>query len=1285
MLSKRVVLLVVALSCLFALTPSALFSQTATTGVVTGTVTDPTGAVVPNATITLGQTGTGAKLTTTASGAGHYIFPAVPPGDYTLVVEAKGFRKSLTTNLAVEIDKSRTVDVKLEVGIASEVVEVTAGAGTELQTTDAAVGEVIGGEELQRLPTAGRSTTSLIFLQPAVAPDSGGDVGGGQVAGARSEQITFTIDGGDATSDLEGSNSYISPDREAGSVSSPVPVPQEATQEFRVSTSNPNSAFGGASGGQVSLLTKSGTNALHGSAYEYNEVDAYNANGWTRNSNGVPKPHSVDNRFGARVGGPIIKDKFFFSGFYEGRRFHDAASVTRVVPTDTLKSGILQFPDTSGNYVPYNFNPANGPLSTACNNTDVANPGECDPRGTGWSPVIQSYLALYPKGNDVGNKFGDHGHNTTGFTFNIPTPISTDMGILKLDYTLNSKWSAFVSFHAAQTTRTTTNQISFVGTPQSVSGDPYYSYYYTAQLQGQITPNFISVTHGSFLRNWWAWVRQAPKPLVSGTDSALEVSGEGVAGGGTSKIFADPININTQQARGRIWNAHDWYIAQDFTWIRGKHTWQFGGAGRIWNDYHLRTDDVLGGLSSGPIYYISSRSQSQGQNFRPTLAYTPTICPGSGATNCIDGSLLGQWNGLYASLMGVVDHSAQLQTRDGDFNPNPLGTPLFDKVHIPTFFLYAQDVFRVKPSLTITAGINWGAQLAPTEEKGKEVVLTYADTGTPVNFQEFFSNRVNFLGSGQLYNPTFGLVPVNHLPNPLHGSMRKTDWTDVGPRIAAAWQVPFNNRVFGDHKTVIRGGYALLYDRTSAVNQVLSPLLTGGLADVDRCSGPEFVAGGGVSCGHRRTNPTNAYRIGVDGTGPGIPPPVAKPIPFIPGSPFGLFLSAPLDPFASPGYSHNVDLTVQRALPHNFYVEAGYIGRFSRNLPQAQDLTASYYLMKDPVSGQTLVQAFDALAQQLRAGVDPSLVTAQPFFENLVGAGGTVFEAQNDASDLINGDLGSFGTFELNFDTPQFINNAQVLLFSGVTDHGYSGYNAGFLVLRKAYSRGLQFQFDWTWSHAIGVQGTNQQYIYSSNSPYNVNIDRASEVFDHKHVIHGFWYYDLPFGKGRRFASSHNVLDRVIGGWHTSGIYTYFTGAPSCVSADGDYGSFIGNGTCALFPGGKVAPVGVFKQANGALTVFQNPQAVVNTLSRPLLSQISRVPFDQFRGFPLWNVDLSLGKNIAATERFKVLLEAGAFNVFNHVVFQQNNLDLGNPGPFGIINGQANGPREMQVGVRFEF
>jgi hypothetical protein len=1312
MFNKRFMFVVgFALVCLLTIAPAALFAQSASTALVTGLVTDPSGAVIVGATVTLQQHGTGTSQSTLSDSDGRFNFPAVNPDDYTVTFSAKGFETTVVNLLKVEVFKGYTVNMSLKVGETTQTVTVSeAAASAELQTTTATVGEVLGGAALENLPVYTRSASALMFYQPAVSPT-------GQVAGARDEQITFTLDGGDVTSDLEGNNTYAAPSGEP-TPSPVVPVPVESTQEFQVATTNPNSTFARSSGGQVAMLTKAGTNDIHGTVYEYHNDDALNANSWTNGHTPTPllgidythKPHGVDNRFGASIGAPIIKNKLFVYANYEGRQFYDDAIFNAVVPTPALQSGILQFKDATGAVIQYSLQP--GSISTACGSGTL-----CDPRDIGISPVVKSQLALYPVGNNPG--LGD-GLNTTGFTFNSPTPLQENIGVIRLDYKINPKWSAFVTLHDALTSRVSTEQFSIVNTapPASTAADPIYTWFATYQVTGQLTNNLTSVTHGSFLYDWWGWDRIAPSPLVSGTDEALALAGEGTGTStSNSKLLADPVVIATQSARGRFFDGGKWYLAQDFSWSKGKHLFQFGGSGYISHDIFEKTDNFAGGLTAGPIDYLESTGNGSGEFLAIPSSDEPTTCGAHGAlpqANCILSTDLLRYNELYTAVLGLVDRSSQVLTRNGQFQPNPLGTPLIDHVTIPASNGYFQDIFQITPKFTFTMGVDWQIQPSPTERDGKFDNLVYANTNTPVDYVGYFQARANSLNNGvlpgQAYNPLFGVSPVDALSAPNTGNLRNTDWHEFAPRISAAWQL--------NNKTVIRGGYAMVYERIDDIDQVSLALTTGGLLDIDACGGPVLSAGS-VVCTNSATNPSNAFRIGVDGASVPVPAPTAEPIPYVPSGtaaqPFGLFMMSGWDPYLKPGHDHSVDFTIQRELPWNMLFEAGYIGRFSRNLFNEYSYNATDYLMKDKQSGQTYAQAFDAVAQSLRNNGTTAAaiggIAAQPFFDNQIGlaycqaqptkivglasfANCSQMVAAQDETDLINGSISDFSLDEFNRVTPTPVDNIQSFQSFAISDGGFSNYNAGFVSLKKSFTNGLQFQGNWTWSHAIGNQGVDQQSGSTSNSPYNINLDKSSESFDRRHVV-TLWFYDeIPVGKGRKYGITNSALDRVVGGWYTSGIFTFATGVPLFISADGDYGEYLSKGTSAIctgdlsdtgINGGVPGSGGVGTSGGTHLNLFSNPAAIYNSCSRPLLSVQGQIPFDDIRAPSTWNFDLSFGKNIPITERYQLQFSAQMLNIFNVVQFGNPSLNLNSMANFGVFTSQANTPRRIVLGLKLSF
>src|SRR2546430_1441258 len=400
-------------------------AQTANTGLVLGTVTDPAGAVVPNAKAQLISMATNETKEMETNSAGQFTFPGVTPGTYKVTITKAGFAIFVVANLAVDVNKSYTVDVKMEIRSGNEIVEVSAGAQAELQTTDAVVGGVVSGQTLTHLPTLQRDTRELLTLQPGSTPyetTNGGGYGdsGGTVAGARSDQNAFNLDGIDITDNVIAGGGNQVPI---------VPIGVDSIQEFRVAVTNNNASFGRASGGQINVISKGGTNSFHGGVYWYHQNSALNANAWGNNSNKIRKQPLHDNRAGASFGGPLRKNKTFFFGNYEIRRFPQSVQITRIMPTDSLRQGIITL---SG--VQYNL-----ATSTACG---ASGNQACDPRGIGSSPTIQQLWGMMPEGHDP-TVTGADGVNTIGLRTNVAAPLKDDSVAFRLDHNFTEKVKFF--------------------------------------------------------------------------------------------------------------------------------------------------------------------------------------------------------------------------------------------------------------------------------------------------------------------------------------------------------------------------------------------------------------------------------------------------------------------------------------------------------------------------------------------------------------------------------------------------------------------------------------------------------------------------------------------------------------------------------------------------------------------------------------------------------------------------------------------------------------------------
>jgi len=308
------------------------FAQTGSTS-VRGSVTDKTNAVITAARVTLSNPALGLERSVDSGTSGEFEFVGLQPGTYSLTVEASGFRKYERNNLQLLVDSPSTVNVMLEVGSASQTVEVSAQTVT-LNTTDATLGNAFNENQVKNLPLEGRNVPDLLSLQAGVAytgnrsdVNRDTDTRSGAVNGARSDQSNITLDGVDVNDQVKGS-----------AFTSVLPVSVDSVQEFRVTTTNANADQGRSSGAQVSLVTKSGTNNFHGSLYEYNRNTFTSANDYfvklAELQNGQPNeaPKLIRNIFGGSLGGPIKKDRLFFFINYEAARQREEASEIRIVP-----------------------------------------------------------------------------------------------------------------------------------------------------------------------------------------------------------------------------------------------------------------------------------------------------------------------------------------------------------------------------------------------------------------------------------------------------------------------------------------------------------------------------------------------------------------------------------------------------------------------------------------------------------------------------------------------------------------------------------------------------------------------------------------------------------------------------------------------------------------------------------------------------------------------------------------------------------------------------------------
>jgi Carboxypeptidase regulatory-like domain len=496
-------LVVVCLALLLGAT-SAL-AQTASSGTVSGQVTDEHNAVVPGADVTLTDIATKSSQTTQTNETGRYNFPVVTPGIYDLTVSKQGFKVHKAAAQKVSIGLVLTINITMEVGSVSETVVVTSAAGSELQTTNATIGNTISLKDLELLPNLGRDASTLMALQPGVTAR-------GDVAGSYMDQNTFTIDGGNNTDDMAGNTigyiqnfTGIAGSQTSAMASGVVATPIESVEEFKVNTFGQTADFNSSAGAQVMMVTRRGGDQWHGSGYGYYFATNHGgANLWENNhttfNKGIVPPSRPNcsagttyskgdtncvmpytplipnhrSRFGFSVGGPatnikVLGGKTYFFVNYEGFRFPNATTFERSYPTPAFRAGVIQVPDSNGVYQPYNLNPfpvfnvtvgsaatntqrtiavlppvVNGTCPTGLNGTyTTGTTTTCDPRNLGMSPTVSTlWNKFLPLPNDP--LAGDN-YNTQGYLSTIRLPLTSDSYVGRIDHDFGSKHRFFTS------------------------------------------------------------------------------------------------------------------------------------------------------------------------------------------------------------------------------------------------------------------------------------------------------------------------------------------------------------------------------------------------------------------------------------------------------------------------------------------------------------------------------------------------------------------------------------------------------------------------------------------------------------------------------------------------------------------------------------------------------------------------------------------------------------------------------------------------------------------------
>jgi hypothetical protein len=1318
------------LSIAFLAAVTCAWGQTGTTS-LRGVVTDRTGAVVVGAKVTLSSPSAGLHREAESGSAGEYDFLALPPGTYDLTVEMTSFQKYQQTNLQLLVNTPATLNVKLEIGTALQTVEVSAQA-VALNTTDASLGSAFSENQVKQLPLEAGNIPELLSLQAGVAytgnrPDINKDTDtrSGAVNGARSDQSNITLDGVDVNADTKG---YA--------FTSVLPITQDSVQEFRVTTTNYNADEGRSSGAQVALVTKSGTNDFHGSLFESHRNTGTSANDYfiklSELQSGQPNepPKLLRNNFGGSLGGPIMKERLFFFVNYEGHRQREAQSVVRIVPSAAMQDGVITYQcqtladgsldtatcpggavqglTTSHNIIPGYF----GLTPTQIKNMD--------PQGIGVStnvmiPYLKSFAPFVPNDNSVGD-----GVNFVGFRFKGPVAINTNWYIARADYKFTRNGNHSIFWRGALRNDTNAGVPYFPGSAPERTQVDYskgYSVGYVAVLRPNLVNNFR-----------YGYTRQSFGQIGNQTQDIIYFRGLNDNSTSNNSSLVYTTNSNFQVP------VHN--FVDDLSWIKGRHTLQFGGNIGILRNPQANNTNSFASASDNPSWLDTAAMAGTGAagHFDPGFEGFPAV----------DGGFGNNYDYPMGAIIGMVPQvNAQYNfTKSGSALPD--GAPVSRRFGADTWEMYAQDSWKVKPNLTITFGLRYALFSPPWETNGLQV--------TPnISLGSYFNARATGALKGI---PSSAAGPLSfNLGGPANGKPGFYNWDkkDFGPRFALAWSPSASGGVFkslfgNPGQTTIRLGAGIVYDR-------LGPAL---LATFD-ANGSFGLSTGLTNTGGVQT-PETAPRITGLGGLSNIPTTDLTGAQIFAGNPGGSFpqtfpsgLNGDVGSYAvywgmdnkiKTPYSYTLDLSVGRDLGHNLSLEVSYVGRLSHRLLTQFDVSSPLDLV-DPKTGVDYFTAVRALANIYRTGVPSESVTAAmigptaSYWQDLMGTtnflpgsqGFRVSRCANSpfpskdpvvaAYDLFCGfafnettalqgiDQGfgfrDFSLTDANGRIPYYpatgpytFVDPQFAALDAWRSTGAAAYNALQVSVRKHMSHGLQFDFNYTYSHSFDVSSdANRINAYGGLGGQVINAWqpkqlRASSDFDLTHQINANWIAELPFGKGKWIGKeAHGVVEGVIGGWQLSGVARWTSGFPVGVSNGAEWPT---NWELSGFATqtGPVKTAGAVKNPDGTVNLFGNAAAAaaaLNNFQPDFPGQSGNR--NSLRGDGFAGLDLGLGKSwhMPWKESHRLQFRWEVFNALNLNRFDVESLSLSitNSSNFGNYTGLLTNPRSMQFALRYEF
>jgi hypothetical protein len=1262
-----------------------LFGQ-AYFGTVSGVLTDTTGAVVGGAKVVLTDQQKGYAFNTTSDNDGRYLFRSIPPGVYLVSADAKGFGKSLSAKFKVDINENATTNLTMKVAGESQSVQVSAEAQA-IQTNDAETGQVINRRFINDLPLIDRNVIELVNLAPGVSEmDDQCDV--------TCTGTNFASNGSrGSTADILTDGASVTNSEPNGGITAATYLPSpEAVEEFKVEQTNFSAEYGFSGASVVNMITRSGTNKFHGSAYEFFRDNRLNANNWFADRAGQPISPGHHNNYGFTIGGPIVKNKTFFFFDYDRLRSSGLSTANGAVPTDPMRAGdfgevCLATGNTDANSV---FHPAAWDSTVG-----DANYGQC---------VQADDMTHLVGGGQLWDPYsGAHDSNAGGVvrnTFipfnNVATYISPGcvLAFLPAGHTCPPAGSEPTPGIPGNLIDPVAQKLMGLFPEPTSTGNIFNNWFGSGSNQSFNDQFDIKIDH-----------RFSEKNLVSVKYSYQYSHGKGLD---CFKNFTDPcqggpgwtnahlfaindthtfnptllLNVTLGFTRG-VWhidayNPHgvddplgnlgfpSYLLANGFKGVPAIFIDQYPSAGYTnigtdpYGNYRLGQNtgqlsatlnkvhgqhEIKFGFDSRihQINYIQTNAPNGFFTFNRDGSYQ---CPGASDNTPPDASngtpeVIGCGGDSFASFL-----TGQLTQGCGG---NGCGSSLEIQFRPATtnyqYGFFGQDNWKVNSKLTLNLGLRYDVTLPRTDRYNRQ---NWFDPGA-----------TSPLNNGSItYNDAVTGLPVTV---PLKGgevfvtSKQRTNYvtdrSNIQPRFGFAYQFA--------PKMVVRGGYGIYYGQSRS-----------GVTGVVPYGSQGFNQSTNVITSYQNLGDTPWLHLNNPFPNGLIPPP-NPPVNLMNDVGFGA--NGPLRTGAAnrTPYEQSWSFGIERELPSNILINAEYVGKKGTHLPFSGSTQRNF--LGPWIESLPLTEANPA---------NPTCTTLTIACLNSQVDNPFAAVITDPNSGLSSGQV-SYAQLLLPY--PQFTSvSTEPLLIANSTYHSLQ------LLAEKRYSNGLQFLVTYVWSKSIDDSSQaddNVTWLGSFSSLQDPNkpwLERSLSTFDIPNVIQFSYSYDLPFGRGRMMLGNMpRWAEAIVGGWKTNGIWRIADGRPLTFSlADGN--------PLPTYGGQRPNLVGTAKRNHGKDWVDQyflgNTADTHPNFVRPDDFTMGNAPraLGSIRSPWSFTTNLSLAKQFPIREEmyFEVRLEAQ--NAFNHPVFGTPNTSV-DDGNFGTINYTSVGPRQMQLAFKFNF